>query len=75
MLYRFTSQDHLEPLPFLPDLEIKETDDALLLSILGKISLREATRRLANDHKAYVAWHRNIPVAFGWLWEKLSSVN
>jgi hypothetical protein len=67
MLYRFTSQNHLEPLSPLQDLEIKETDNALLLSILGKISLGEATRRLANDHKAYVAWYRNIPVAFGWM--------
>src|SRR4028118_718183 len=67
MLYSFTKQDKLPHLPAIKGLEIRYVDDPLLLSIIGNISLQEATYRLANDNKAYVAYFDGIPAAFGWM--------
>ncbi len=67
MLYNFSKQDRLLPLSTIQGLEIKQVDDPLLLSIIGEISLQEATGRLANDNKAYVGFLHGIPAAFGWM--------
>lgn len=67
MLYTHKKQYPLPGLPEMHDLDIKETDDAFLMSILGKITVQQATRRLANDNKAFVAYYKNIPAAFGWM--------
>ncbi len=68
MLYQFNNSEHT--LPFferLSDLDIKEEDDLVLLSAVGKIPVEEARRRLANDNKAWVAYYKNVPAAFGWM--------
>ena len=67
MLYSFTKQDKLPHLAAIKELEIRHVDDPLLLSIIGSISLQEATYRLANANKAYVAYFDGIPAAFGWM--------
>jgi hypothetical protein len=67
MLYIFSRQDTLLPLSTIQGLEIKQVDDPLLLSIMGEISLQEATSRLASDNKAYVAFLDGVPAAFGWM--------
>ncbi|WP_224996220.1 GNAT family N-acetyltransferase [Cesiribacter sp. SM1] len=67
MLYYFTKQDELSPLPTVQGLEIQEVDDPRLMSVLGQISLEEARKRFANEHKAYVAYLHQVPAAFGWM--------
>jgi hypothetical protein len=67
MLYSFTKQDKLPHLPAIKEMEIRHVDDPLLLSVIGSISLQEATYRLANANKAYVAYFDGIPAAFGWM--------
>jgi hypothetical protein len=67
MLYIFSKQDTLFPLSTIQGLEINQVEDPLLLSIMGEISLQEATSRLANDNKAYVAFLDGVPTAFGWM--------
>jgi hypothetical protein len=67
MLYSFTKNNKLPHLPAINRLEIRLVEDALLLSVIGSISLQEATYRIANDNKAYVAYYDGIPAAFGWM--------
>lgn len=67
MLYTFTKYDQLPSIPEINGLEIREIEDPLFISILNLISIEEATRRLGNDHKAYVAYIHNVPAAFGWV--------
>jgi hypothetical protein len=67
MLYSFQRNQPFEYLSPLKDLSIKENDDPSFMSALAGITTEEATRRLANDHKAYVAYFKNIPAAFGWM--------
>jgi hypothetical protein len=67
MLYFLKTGTPLSPLPTVPHLQISEADDPLLMSIMGKVGREEAARRLANDNKAYVAFYRNTPAAFGWM--------
>ena len=67
MLYLFQKQVELPPLAPLQGLEIREVDDPTLLSTINQIPEEEATNRLANDHRAYVAFFDGIPAAFGWV--------
>src|SRR5690606_3832037 len=67
MLYSFQKQDELPPLAPLHGLEISEVDHSPFLSAITQIPEEEAINRLANDHRAYVAFLNNIPAAFGWL--------
>src|SRR5436305_143583 len=67
MLYSFQRNQPFQSLPPLQDLAIKENDDPSFMSALAGITIEEATRRLANDHKAYVAYFKNMPAAFGWM--------
>jgi hypothetical protein len=66
MLYYHRAEFNMAPLPELPALRMKECDDAHMLSVIGNITLIEVTRRLANDNRAFVAWHQDKPAAFGW---------
>lgn len=67
MLYAFNTTVKLTPLTQLEDLAIREVDSPLLMSILGEITLAEATSRFAEDNKAYVAYIKEIPAGFGWM--------
>lgn len=67
MLYSFTKQDKLGQLPVLNGLEVRENDDPMFMSVLGEISVEQASIRLANDNKAFVAYFNNVPAAFGWV--------
>lgn len=67
MLYYFTNEISLPSLPQISSLTIREEDDLDLLSSIGKISIEETRRRLANDNKAWVAYYQNTPAAFGWM--------
>lgn len=67
MLYTFTSDQTLLPLPLIPGLQIKEKSDAALHADIGQLSLAEARNRFASGHKAYVAYLDNQPAAFGWV--------
>jgi GNAT superfamily N-acetyltransferase len=66
-LYTIPSLQHLPPLRIPAGLEIKESTDAALLAILGNTTVEEVTKRLANDHVAFIAYIHNQPAAFGWM--------
>lgn len=67
MLYFFKKQNELPVLAAPRGVTIREIDDPVLLSFINQISEEEAVNRLANDHKAYVAFLEGIPAAFGWV--------
>lgn len=67
MLYSFSYNDELLPLPELPGLTFTGCDDPLFMSIMGQISLKEAQYRLLNDNRAYVAYLNDVPAGFGWM--------
>jgi hypothetical protein len=66
MLYYHKAEFALATLPELRGLWMNECDDPHMLSAMGNITLIEATRRLANDNRAFVAWYHDKPAAFGW---------
>lgn len=61
------TRDELRELPQDLNLRVERSWDVSLLSALGRLPVQEVIRRLANDHTAYVAWHRDVPAAFGWV--------
>ncbi len=67
MLYSFSKQDKLLPLPAIKGLEIRENNEPMFLSIINQISLEEVTRRFLNNNKVYVAYVNEVPAAFGWV--------
>lgn len=67
MLYYFDATLLPPVLSPMEEVAFSETSDISLLSAIGKIPAREATRRLANDHKAFVAFYKDIPAAYGWM--------
>jgi GNAT superfamily N-acetyltransferase len=67
MLYFYNARNEFQPLPPIAGVELRECDDPMMMSVLGKISPEEARRRMANDHKAFVAYFQEKPAAFGWM--------
>lgn len=67
MLYYNKKEIGFEKLPALSGLRLDECDDPQILSTMGNITLVSAMQRLANDHRAFVAWYKDEPAAFGWL--------
>ena len=67
MLYFHDAKNTFQPLPPLAGLELRECEDPVVMSALGRISLEEATRRMANDHKPFVAYFQKKAAAFGWM--------
>jgi hypothetical protein len=66
-LYTISPSDKFPSLRRPAGLTIEESSDPLLLSVLGNITVAEATRRMANDHLAFVASINHYPAAFGWM--------
>lgn len=46
---------------------IQESTDVELLSLMGTTTVEVVTKRLANDHLAFVAYLHKQPAAFGWM--------
>lgn len=46
---------------------ILESTDVELLALLGNTSVEDVTKRLANDHLAFVAYMHNQPTGCLWL--------
>jgi GNAT superfamily N-acetyltransferase len=67
MLYAFQKHNRPQPLAVLPGLEIRQTADPVLMSVIGEIPLEKALERFADGHKAFVAWLHGEPAAFGWM--------
>ena len=67
MLYYFDETVSLSRLLPIDEVEYSEESDISLLSVICRIPAKEVIRRLANDHKAFVAYHEGIPAAFGWM--------
>ena len=51
----------------LPELVVRQCDDALLLSRLQKRDAAVIQQRFAQGHRAYVAWFAGEPASFGWV--------
>lgn len=66
MLYYFNSSSAPPVLPSSHFLKITEVDDIAPLTALTTIAPDEIRRRLANDNRAYIAFYKNRPAAFGW---------
>jgi hypothetical protein len=66
-LYTLSRAKHLPVVKEPHGLIIEESSDAALLSWLGNTTVEEVTRRLANDHAAFVAYMHGHPAAFGWM--------
>ena len=66
-LYTLGTKDVLPSVNRLADLRIEESTSIVLLATLSSTPEEEIARRLANDHVAFVAFLRNVPVAFGWM--------
>lgn len=66
-LYTISTSADLNTVLLPAGLRMEESTDVSLLSAMGNISRKEAERRLANDHLAFVAFIRNQPAAFGWM--------
>lgn len=67
MLYYYKTEFDSLHLEADQHLHTGECDDIVLLSVLCKLTTQEVVRRLANDHKAYVAFYNGMPAAFGWM--------
>lgn len=66
-LYTLSGTDELPVIKKPAALTILESTDVALLSLLGNTPVEEVTKRLANDHLAFVAYIQNKPAAFGWM--------
>lgn len=67
MLYVFNKEDQINNLPPLKNLTIKECNSPVFMAVLCNISIEQARDRLANDHRAFVAYYEGAPAAFGWM--------
>ncbi len=66
-LYTISGSAKLPSINKPAGLQIKESTDATLLSILGNTTVEDVLTRLANDHLAFVAYINDQPAAFGWM--------
>ena len=66
-LYTLSRTEELPVIKQPAGLTILESTDVELLAILGNKSVEDVTKRLANDHLAFVAYMHNQPAAFGWM--------
>lgn len=66
-LYTLSSTNELPVIKEPAGLVVVESTDVELLAHLGSTSVEDVTKRLANDHLAFVAYLHNQPAAFGWM--------
>jgi len=66
MLATWWAGDPLPQLPRLDGLEVGSTDSPAVFADFD-IPVTEAARRMAEGHRAYVAWFRGQPAAYGWV--------
>ncbi|HET7898733.1 MAG TPA: N-acetyltransferase [Flavisolibacter sp.] len=66
-LYTLSSTKKLPVIKQPAGLTFLDSADAELLSLLGNTSVEDVTKRLANDHLAFVAYLHSQPAAFGWM--------
>ncbi len=66
-LYTFSKADQLPVITRPAGLTIQESTDVELLSLMGTTTVEDVTKRLANDHLAFVAYMHKQPAAFGWM--------
>jgi GNAT superfamily N-acetyltransferase len=66
-LYTLSTTESLPPIQKPIGLTIQESSDIDLLAQLGETMKEAVTRRLANDHLAFVAYMHDQPAAFGWM--------
>lgn len=66
-LYTVSNLDKLPSVKIPVGLKIKVSTDATLLSILGNTTVEEVSKRLSNNHLAFVAYINDQPAAFGWM--------
>lgn len=67
MLYFIDIKHSINELPARNGLVLQESTDILLLSLMARQSHEEIRRRIANDNKAFIAFYKGIPAAFGWM--------
>lgn len=66
----FATRHRDDPMPALTplaDLEVHTVWDADYMARLQGRSVEEIERRFANGHRAYVAWRKEQPAAWGWV--------
>lgn len=66
-IYTLKTTDALPRLQQTVGLRIEECTNVQLLSLMGSTTADEVTRRLANDHLAFVAYLNDSPASFGWM--------
>ncbi len=59
--------DIVAPLPALTDLHVRREQDPALMAGLQGRSESEMATRFAAGHRAYIAIHREVPAAWGWV--------
>jgi hypothetical protein len=61
----------LEP---LPGLAVRREDDPAVMAALQGRAVAEMSRRLADGHRAYVAWRDGEPAAWGWAATRTATI-
>jgi GNAT superfamily N-acetyltransferase len=66
----FAARERGDPAPSLqpmPGLVVRREQDVALMATLQARAADVIAGRYAHGHRAYVAWHRDVPVAWGWV--------
>lgn len=66
--------DDLPALSPIAEFRAEVSADPYLLAMLSNYEVAEAQRRLAEGHRAYVAWMGSAPVAYGWVATRVASI-
>ena len=66
-LYTFKKTDTLPSLKNIEGLNIRECSDINLLASIATTTASNIADRIRNGHKAFVAYFKNQPAAFGWI--------
>lgn len=66
-LYTISNLNKLPPVKIPIGLKIEVSTDAGLLAELGNTTMEEVSKRLTNDHLAFVAFINRQPASFGWM--------
>lgn len=73
----FATRSGNDPMPMLaplPSLEVHRVWDAAFMASLQSRAREEMEHRFEDGHRAYVAWWKEEPVAWGWVATRVASI-
>ncbi|HTI13656.1 MAG TPA: GNAT family N-acetyltransferase [Dictyobacter sp.] len=68
------SGDTLPDLAPLPSFSVRLSNDAPLIAEMAELSLEEVNSRFAGEHRLYLAYLDETPVAYGWVATKTGAI-